>query len=75
LADRIKQDNWAPTTVNLMRQILHKLFAYAIKHHGFRSRDRRYPNPVTGVDRLREPAAQGMDAGRTGETHLRESNR
>ncbi len=58
LADRIKQDNWAPKTVNLLRQILHKLFAYAIKHHGFRSRDRRYPNPVTGVDRLREPAPQ-----------------
>jgi len=58
LAERIKQDNWAPKTVNLMRQVLHKLFAYAIKHHGFRSRDRRYPNPVTGVDRLREPAPQ-----------------
>jgi len=58
LAERIKQDNWAPKTVNLMRQILHKFFAYAIKHHGFRSRDRRYPNPVTGVDRLREPAPQ-----------------
>jgi hypothetical protein len=42
LADRIKQDNWAPKTVNLMRQILHELFAYAIKHHGFRPRDRRY---------------------------------
>ena len=58
LADRIKHDNWAPKTVNLMRQILHKFFAYAIKHHGFRARDRRYPNPVTGVDRLREPAPQ-----------------
>ena len=58
LAERIKQDHWAPKTVNLMRQILHKFFAYAIKHHGFRSRDRRYPNPAAGVDRLREPAPQ-----------------
>lgn len=58
LAERIKQDQWAPKTVNLMRQILHKLFAHAIKHHGFRSRDRRCRNPVTGVDRLREPAPQ-----------------
>ncbi len=41
-----------------MRQVLHKLFAYAIKHHGFQSRDSRYPNPVARVDRLREPAPQ-----------------
>jgi hypothetical protein len=41
-----------------MRQILHKLFAYAIKHHGFRSPDRRYSNPVTCVDRLIEPAPE-----------------
>jgi integrase len=41
-----------------MRQILHKLFSYAIKHHGFRSRDRCYPNPVAGVDRIRESASQ-----------------
>ncbi len=58
LVDRVQINNWAPKTSNLMRQILHKLFAYAIKHHGFRSRDNRYPNPVTGVDRLQEPAPQ-----------------
>jgi len=58
LADRMKMDCWSPKTVNLTRQVLHQLFAYAIKHHGFRSRDRRYPNPVAGVDRLREPAPQ-----------------
>lgn len=58
LADRTRLNSWSPKTVNLTRQILHKLFAYAIKHHGFRSRDRRYPNPVAGVDRLREPAPE-----------------
>ena len=58
LVDRVQLNNWSPKTSNLMRQILHKLFAYAIKHHGFRSRDNRYPNPVTGVDRLQEPAPQ-----------------
>jgi integrase len=58
LADRVKLDRWAPKTVNLAREVLHRLFAYAVKHHGYRSRDRRYPNPVTGVDRLREPAPQ-----------------
>lgn len=58
LSERIRLDNWAPKTVNLARQVLHQLFAYAVKHHGFRSRDRRYPNPVAAVDRMREPAPE-----------------
>ena len=58
LADRIKLDSWAPKTVNLMREILHRFFSYAIKHHGFCSRDRRYPTPVACVERMREPAPQ-----------------
>ena len=58
LAAREEQDGWSPKTANLARQTLHKLFAYAIKHNGFRSRDRRYPNPAAGVDRRREPAPQ-----------------
>ncbi|MFC1633601.1 tyrosine-type recombinase/integrase [Planctomycetota bacterium] len=58
IAARIQQDSWSPKTANLMRQTLHKLFAYAIKHHGFRSRDRNYSNPLAGVDRRREPAPQ-----------------
>lgn len=58
LSARIQENGWSPKTVNLMRQTLHKLFAYAIRHHDFRSRDRRYPNPVTGVERKREPAPQ-----------------
>jgi integrase len=58
LAARVQQDGWAPKTANLMRQTLHKLFSYAIKHHGFCSRDRRYPNPVKAVDKKKEPAPQ-----------------
>ena len=58
LASRVERDGWSAKTANLMRQTLHKLFAYAIKHHGFRSRDRRYPNPAIGVDRRREPTPQ-----------------
>ena len=58
LANRAQIDGWAPKTSNLMRQVLHKLFAYAIKQHGFQSRNSRYPNPVARVDRLREPAPQ-----------------
>jgi len=58
ISKRIELNNWSPKSANLLRQILHKLFAYAIKHHGFRSRDRRYPNPVAYVERYREPATE-----------------
>jgi len=56
LSARLQQNRWQPKTVNNYRETLHKMFAYATKHHGFVSRDRRYPNPVDGVDRHREPA-------------------
>lgn len=58
LTERATRDGWSPKTQNLMRETLHRLFAYAIKNHGFRSRDSRHPNPAAGVDRLREPAPQ-----------------
>lgn len=58
IAERIRHDSWAPKTANSMREILHRLFAFAIKHHDFRSRDRRYPNPVAAVERQREPAPE-----------------
>ena len=58
LSDRIQRDGWAAKTANSMRQVLFQLFNYATKHHGFRARDRRYPNPAAGVDRHREPAPQ-----------------
>jgi len=58
LSARVEQDGWSPKSVNLLRQLLHRLFSYAIKHHGFRSRDRRYPNPVAAVERRREPAPE-----------------
>jgi len=54
IAARVEHDGWTAKSANLMRQILQALFNYAIKHHGFRSRDRRYPNPVAGVERRRE---------------------
>ena len=56
IAARIEQDGWSAKTANLLRQVLQSLFTYAIKHHDFRSRDRRYPNPVAGVERRREPS-------------------
>lgn len=56
LSARVQRNGWVPKTVNNYRETLHKMFAYAIKYRGFVSRDRRYPNPVDGVDRQGEPA-------------------
>ena len=56
IAARVQEDGWSAKTANLMRQTLHRLFSYAIKHHSFHSRDRRYPNPADGTERKREPA-------------------
>ncbi|MFC1762190.1 hypothetical protein ACFL6U_08920 [Planctomycetota bacterium] len=58
IAARIQKDCWSAKTANLMRQTLHRLFSYAIKHHSFCSRDRRYPNPADGTERKRKPAHQ-----------------
>lgn len=58
ISERLRHDKWSPKTANDMREILHRFFAYAIRHHGFCSRDRRYPNPVAAVERQREPAPQ-----------------
>ncbi|MCP4249301.1 MAG: site-specific integrase [bacterium] len=58
IAARIRENGWAPKTANSLRQVLHRLFAYAIKHHGFRARDCRYPNPADGVERQSEPAPE-----------------
>ena len=58
IATRRSKDGWSPKTANSLRQILHRLFAYATKHHGFRARDRRYPNPADGVERQNEAAPE-----------------
>jgi len=53
---RIREDKIAPKTANRLREILHRMFEYAIKKWHFVSRDRRYPNPVAAVERRPEPA-------------------
>ena len=58
LSARADRDGWSAKTSNHMREALHRLFSYAAKHHGFRPRDRRYPNPAAAVDRRPEPAPQ-----------------
>ncbi|MBK8270600.1 MAG: site-specific integrase [Planctomycetes bacterium] len=58
ISTRLQEDKWSPKTANAVREILHRLFNFAIRHHGFRSRDRRYPNPAAAVERIREPAPE-----------------
>ncbi|KPK51102.1 MAG: hypothetical protein AMK72_00385 [Planctomycetes bacterium SM23_25] len=58
LSERVQEDGWSARTVNHTRQILHRLFAYATKHLGFRAPDRRYPNPAAAVERRPEPAPE-----------------
>ena len=51
---RIRMDGISPKTANRQREVLHVMFNHAIRHHGFRSLDRRFPNPVDAVTRRRE---------------------
>ena len=53
---RVRQDGIAPKTANRLRAVLHRMFNYAIDHHGYVCPDRRYRNPVQGVRRMKEPA-------------------
>lgn len=46
---RIAEDGVAPKTANRVREVLHVMFSYAVRQHGFRAADRRYPNPVDAV--------------------------
>jgi len=56
IRQRIADDGIAPKTANRIREVLHRLFSYAIEHHGYVCPDRRYRNPAEGVKRIREPA-------------------
>lgn len=58
IVDHLQRNGWSTQTANSMRQMLHRLFVYAMKHHGFYSRDRRHPNPAAAVERQREAAYQ-----------------
>ncbi len=54
ISRRITVDGISPKTANRMREVLHLMFNYAIRQHGFRSLDRRFPNPVDALPRRRE---------------------
>ncbi len=49
LTTRIAKDGIAPKTANRQREVLHVMFNYAIRQHGYRSPDRRFPNPVDAI--------------------------
>lgn len=51
---RISEDWISPKTANRLREVLHVMFNYAIRQHGFRSLDRRFPNPADAVPRRPE---------------------
>jgi hypothetical protein len=56
ISARIRGNGIARKTANRQREILHRMFEYAIKKWQFVSRDRRFPNPAAAVERRREPA-------------------
>jgi len=56
ISGRIETDGIAPKTANRTRELLHVMFNYAIKHHGFVSPIRGTRNPIENVDRRPEPA-------------------
>ena len=58
IATRIREDGISPKTANRSREVLHVMFNYAIRQHGFRSPDRRFPNPADAVPRRREDDPQ-----------------
>lgn len=55
---RIRDDDIAPKTANRYREVLHRMFNYAISNWNFVSPDRRNSNPAAMVQRRREPASQ-----------------
>ena len=58
ISARMREERWSEKTANRVREILQRFFNYAIRHHGYRSPDRRYVNPAAAVDRQREPAPE-----------------
>jgi integrase len=56
IRERIMEDHIAAKTANRIRDVLHRMFSYAIEHHGYVCPDHRYRNPVEGVRRAQEGA-------------------
>jgi integrase len=57
ITQRIRDDGIAPKTANRYREVLHRMFNFAISSWNFLSPDRRNGNPAAMVERRREPAS------------------
>ena len=55
ITTRISTDGISAKTANRTREVLHKLFNYAIRKWSFVAPDRRHPNPAALVQRRSEP--------------------
>ncbi|MCZ6759703.1 MAG: tyrosine-type recombinase/integrase [Gemmatimonadetes bacterium] len=54
---RVRHDGISPRTANLIREVVYRLFEYAIKHHAYVSSDPRYLNPIATVEKFKLPAS------------------
>jgi len=57
IARRIREDHLAPKSVNHLRTILRRMFAWAIKEKGYTGADGQRRSPVDDVERRTEPAS------------------
>lgn len=53
---RVREDGISPKTANRLREVLHRMFAYALKEKGYRGDDGTRSNPVDNVERRKENA-------------------
>ena len=53
---RVREDGISPKTANRLREVLHRMFAYALKEKGYRGDDGTRFNPVDNVERRKENA-------------------
>ena len=56
ITHRIQTDGISARTANRFREVLHRMFAYAIKEKGYTGPDGAKSNPVADVGRRQEPA-------------------
>jgi len=56
ISRRVREDGISPKTANRQREVLHRMFAYALKEKGYRGDDGMRSNPATNVERRKENA-------------------
>lgn len=56
ITHRVREDRISPKTANRQREVLHRMFAYALKEKEYRGCDGTRSNPVTNVERRKENA-------------------